>query len=278
MKTSITDSLRMAKRVAKRMAKRTARRAAKLAIFAGSLTGTVAFAEDISSVKLQITPPTDAQVHQRIQNAARQVCAPLDTQDLSLKREYNKCVDEAVASAMAQVSQRHPDVQVGSAPPEAAPLPAELPAAAPPPVAASAQPAVETLAQVGEVTLTGVTFARGSAHLSLTSHPALKEMAEGLRKYREMRVEIQGHTDNTGSAAYNRALSQRRAESVRRYLVSRGVSPNQLRAHGYGGSCPLESNATSAGRAQNRRVVARVIANPANVVIKNGGLARLAAR
>ena len=63
-----------------------------------------------------------------------------------------------------------------------------------------------------------------------------------------------GHTDSIGSEAYNLALSERRAQTVVNYLEQRGVSPSIIRAQGLGKSSPVASNATPAGRAQNRRV------------------------
>jgi len=69
-----------------------------------------------------------------------------------------------------------------------------------------------------------------------------------------MRIEIQGHTDNKGSAAYNLKLSDRRAASVRKYLVSHGVLSNRLVSRGYGLTRPIVPNDTEQNRALNRRV------------------------
>ena len=63
-----------------------------------------------------------------------------------------------------------------------------------------------------------------------------------------------GHTDSSGDDAYNLDLSQRRSEVVRSYLVSKGLNADMFSAHGYGEERPVESNATAAGRAENRRV------------------------
>ena len=67
-------------------------------------------------------------------------------------------------------------------------------------------------------------------------------------------LEVQGHTDNTGSDAINNPLSQARADAVRNYLISRGVDPSRLVAKGYGSSKPVASNANEQGRYQNRRI------------------------
>jgi outer membrane protein OmpA-like peptidoglycan-associated protein len=86
------------------------------------------------------------------------------------------------------------------------------------------------------------------------SYPILDAVAEVLQKNPDMRIEIQGHTDNKGSAAYNAKLSDRRAASVRRYLVAKGISSDRLVSHGYGLSRPLVPNTTEQNRALNRRV------------------------
>jgi OOP family OmpA-OmpF porin len=69
-----------------------------------------------------------------------------------------------------------------------------------------------------------------------------------------LKLEIGGHTDSTGSAAFNEKLSQRRAQAVMDYLVKHGIDASRLSAHGYGSSMPAASNSTAAGRAKNRRV------------------------
>jgi OmpA-OmpF porin, OOP family len=86
------------------------------------------------------------------------------------------------------------------------------------------------------------------------SFPILDAVAEVLQKFPEMRIEIQGHTDNKGSAPYNLKLSDRRAASVRKYLVAKGIAADRLVSHGYGLSRPLVPNDTEQNRALNRRV------------------------
>lgn len=83
-------------------------------------------------------------------------------------------------------------------------------------------------------------------------------MAENPR----LKVEIAGHTDNIGTAAYNMQLSQRRAEAVKDYLVKKGIDPRRITAKGYGKTRPLASNDDEKeGRELNRRVEFRVIEN-----------------
>ncbi len=87
------------------------------------------------------------------------------------------------------------------------------------------------------------------------SFPTIDAVAEVLRKFPEMKLEIQGHTDNKGSAAYNKALSDRRAKAVRKYLVEKSkIDGSRLTAIGYGMEVPLVPNDTPINRALNRRV------------------------
>ena len=72
-------------------------------------------------------------------------------------------------------------------------------------------------------------------------------------------VEIGGHTDSAGAAEYNLALSERRAKTVQAYLAGRGVDIERLKYRGYGETQPIASNETPAGRAENRRVVLRIL-------------------
>jgi OmpA-OmpF porin, OOP family len=125
--------------------------------------------------------------------------------------------------------------------------------------------------QKGSITLEGVTFDVNSANLTGQSMPVLNELAAGLKKYPRLRVELQGHTDNSGADAYNLTLSQKRANSVREYLLQQGVPGAQLSAKGYGESQPIESNTTPDGRAKNRRVVMLVLENPGDVQIQGEG-------
>ena len=100
----------------------------------------------------------------------------------------------------------------------------------------------------------GVQFETNSAELKPSAIPVLNEIAAGLKAQPDLRVEIQGHTDSRGSKQLNERLSQRRAESVKKYLISKGVSADRLEAKGYGPGKPVASNNTAQGRAENRRV------------------------
>ena len=127
--------------------------------------------------------------------------------------------------------------------------------------------------QKGSVTLEGVTFEFDSATLTAASKPVLDVTADGLKKHPRVRIELQGHTDSKGADAYNLKLSQRRADSVRDYLMQQGVPANQLTAKGYGKSQPVADNKTEEGRAKNRRVVMNVLDNPRDIEVKGAGQA-----
>jgi outer membrane protein OmpA-like peptidoglycan-associated protein len=102
--------------------------------------------------------------------------------------------------------------------------------------------------------LKGVNFETNSAEITPGSTVILDEVASILKADPAVRVEIQGHTDSRASAEYNQSLSDRRANSVMNYLVSRGVGASQLTARGYGESMPIADNNTEVGMLQNRRV------------------------
>ncbi len=99
-----------------------------------------------------------------------------------------------------------------------------------------------------------VHFEFNRARIRPESYGLLNTVAQALRDYPEIRVEVQGHTDSRGSDPSNLRLSQERAEAVVQFLVAAGIDPTRLSPRGYGESRPIESNRTSAGRAANRRV------------------------
>lgn len=92
------------------------------------------------------------------------------------------------------------------------------------------------------------------------SFPALDEVAAVLKKNPDVKIEVQGHTDNVGKPAYNMKLSDNRAKAVVNYLVKKGVKKEMLQAKGYGLTKPIASNDTPEGRAENRRVELHKIA------------------
>ena len=107
------------------------------------------------------------------------------------------------------------------------------------------------------VVLRGVTFEPGRSTLQPDSYTILDIVAASLVANPEIKIEIAGHTDNTGSVATNTRLSQARAQAVRAYLATKGVAPDRMVAKGYGPTQPVAPNTTAAGRALNRRVELR---------------------
>lgn len=97
-------------------------------------------------------------------------------------------------------------------------------------------------------------FATGSARLLSTSNKALNEIAKIMKDDPNLKLDIDGHTDNVGKDESNMTLSQNRANSVKAYLVKQGVDESRLNATGYGETQPIADNKTAAGRAKNRRV------------------------
>jgi OmpA-OmpF porin, OOP family len=112
----------------------------------------------------------------------------------------------------------------------------------------------------GEViVLRGVHFPSDQSELTDAATAILDQVVAELRAHPQIRVEIGGHTDSQGAAAYNLRLSTQRADAVRSHLIAGGVQPERLTVRGYGEDQPLADNETDAGRERNRRVELRVI-------------------
>lgn len=103
-----------------------------------------------------------------------------------------------------------------------------------------------------------IEFDSGQASITPAGLAILDEMAAVMQKLKERKVEVIGHTDNTGLRASNVALSQARAEAVRAYLATRGIKPETVLTSGQGPDRPVASNATADGRARNRRIEFRI--------------------
>jgi outer membrane protein OmpA-like peptidoglycan-associated protein len=117
----------------------------------------------------------------------------------------------------------------------------------PPAGAASAAPGI---------VLHGVTFDTGKATLRPESFPQFDNIVEYMTHKKSSRVEISGHTDNVGNPKTNKALSKKRAEACRDYLVSKGIARDRIEAIGHGDERPIASNDDEAGRQKNRRIEA----------------------
>jgi outer membrane protein OmpA-like peptidoglycan-associated protein len=99
----------------------------------------------------------------------------------------------------------------------------------------------------------GINFKTKSAEITKDSHDVLDNAVQVLKDFPDVKLEIGGHTDNVGKAEFNLELSRTRAESVKAYLVEKGIAADRLTAVGYGMDKPIEPNKTAVGRAKNRR-------------------------
>ena len=105
----------------------------------------------------------------------------------------------------------------------------------------------------------GVTFDVGSATLKPQFRDTLDKIAGSMVQYPDSLIDVYGHTDSTGSDAYNQTLSESRARTVADYLAMRGVSEARIRSKGFGETMPVADNATDDGRAKNRRVEIKIV-------------------
>ncbi|MBV8062192.1 MAG: OmpA family protein [Nevskia sp.] len=148
-------------------------------------------------------------------------------------------------------------------------VPVEQPAAAPPPPPPPAPPPCQPPApgqpislegcKTGDtIVLHGVNFEFNKATLTVNAKTLLDQVADALLARKDIKVEIDGHTDGKGGAAYNQKLSERRAESVKQYLVGRGIDADRMTTKGFGKSMPVADNSTDEGRELNRRVELKV--------------------
>jgi outer membrane protein OmpA-like peptidoglycan-associated protein len=104
-----------------------------------------------------------------------------------------------------------------------------------------------------------IQFTPGKATIKIESYPILDEIAQVLKEVPEMRLVIEGHTDSIGDATVNKQLSQKRADAVRDYLISRGTNADRVTAVGYGEERPIADNGSESGREKNRRVEFKIV-------------------
>jgi OOP family OmpA-OmpF porin len=162
-----------------------------------------------------------------------------------VKVDSSGCPADSDGDGVADDKDRCPDTPRGSKV-DSQGCPEKAPAAA-------AAPAVLPESKKSLV-LEGVNFETNSAHLQGGSTDVLDRVAEGLKANPDARIEVGGHTDAQGADDHNMKLSRARANAVRDYLISKGVSASQLTAKGYGETKPIADNKTAGGRAVNRRV------------------------
>ncbi|NVN90002.1 MAG: OmpA family protein [Desulfuromonadales bacterium] len=109
------------------------------------------------------------------------------------------------------------------------------------------------------LTIGDVLFATGKSNLNTSAQRSMDKLAEFLQKNQNRNLLVEGHTDSVGSDEYNQGLSEQRADSVKSALVQRGIATERIVTIGYGKKFPLASNATAAGKQQNRRVEAIIL-------------------
>jgi OOP family OmpA-OmpF porin len=154
-------------------------------------------------------------------------------------------------------------VPVESPPPAPPPPPPPAPPPCQPP--APGQPVSLEGCKTGDVlVLHGVNFDFNKASLTLNAKFLLDQVADALLARKDIKVEIDGHTDGKGSGPYNMRLSQHRADSVKQYLATRGVETDRMSTKGFGKTMPIADNNTDDGRELNRRVELKVTESSAD--------------
>jgi OmpA-OmpF porin, OOP family len=132
----------------------------------------------------------------------------------------------------------------------------------------------QQLREQKQITLDNLHFETGSSRISSDSEADLREAGDALEKYPDLRIEVQGHTDKTGSEDTNKRLSQQRAETVRTYLLEHyRLKPQNVTAKGYSSKRTLTGERTEEEKQQDRRVVLKVLnpgALPGNVKVEQG--------
>jgi outer membrane protein OmpA-like peptidoglycan-associated protein len=181
---------------------------------------------------------------ERLKNEAFAVCTPCDT------AKAIGLANEALARANALCPPKPVPPPPPPPPVVKAPEPAPAPAPAPPP---PPPPPVVTPKVIDRLTL-HVNFATNKATFAKADDADVEKAVEFLKKYPTAKFDLEGHTDSTGSDAYNQTLSEKRAEAVKERLVKRGIDPARIHTVGFGEKKPIADNKTAKGRAENRRV------------------------
>lgn len=155
-----------------------------------------------------------------------------------------------------------PRVEAPPPPPKPAPPPPRVEAPPPPPKPAPPPPPppprIEAPPPVRTIVLDDVLFDFDKTAIKPNGRRILDRLVKFLNENRNKRVELEGYTDWIGTEKYNQGLSERRAASVRNYLIEKGVSPSRISARGFGEARPIADNRTREGRAKNRRVEVKI--------------------
>lgn len=178
-----------------------------------------------------------------------------------VRDRFGRCVrtiDWSMETALAVCEGGKTEVKPAIAP---KPVPVIAPAPAPTPVITPKAPVVEQPAPVRPnvpVEFRGF-FDTDSAALKQNAFTELDAFASYLENVADSKVEVTGHTDTVGNAGYNQQLSERRANAVKDYLISKGISADRISVEGAGETKPIANNNTAEGRAQNRRVEVEIV-------------------
>jgi outer membrane protein OmpA-like peptidoglycan-associated protein len=161
------------------------------------------------------------------------------------------------ASALEKARRPPPVVVLAPPPPPPAVvlLPPPLPSPPPPPAPLRVQAELDRLLANGHIN-----FKSGSDRLEADSTPLLDTIAQLLASEPELKVEVEGHTDNAGDPATNRRLSERRAQAVQTYLASKGIDPKRIHTVGSGSTRPVVRARTPEAYEMNRRIEFHVLA------------------
>jgi len=162
-------------------------------------------------------------------------------------------VDERIPNCTCKTDPSFCAKPVVASAPVPEPVPEPAPVVVPPPAPAPKPVIIEK----GRQTL-NVEFDFDKSTIKKGYYQDIDNLAQVMKDYPDLNVVIEGHTDSVGTAAYNKKLSQRRAEAVKKYMVEKGIDENRLKAQGFGEEKPIASNKTKEGRQQNRRVEAAV--------------------
>lgn len=121
-------------------------------------------------------------------------------------------------------------------------------------VTADAASLGDEIKKSGHVAVYGINFDTGKATIQQSSESVLNEIVKLLQENADLKLRVEGHTDNVGTAAVNQALSEKRAQAVVAWLTGHGIAANRLAAKGFGATKPVADNSTDEGKAKNRRV------------------------
>lgn len=121
-------------------------------------------------------------------------------------------------------------------------------------VTADASSLMNEIEKTGHVAVYGIHFDTGKATVLADSEDTLKQVGDLLQHNPDLKLRVEGHTDNQGNAAANQALSEKRAQAVVAWLTAHGIEADRLKAQGFGQTKPVADNSSEDGRAKNRRV------------------------